>query len=284
MVSRATCPITGMFGVQLLPCHKMKLRRILFKDAVVKICGFKGKWVEENNNLHRSWYLCMLSMFTTIENKLCNDSKVLNNTIIRYVYSSCYHHHQIESIHLSHCYHIFRGCVSEVFVTSYSVTYCIYIPGNREFVFIIFVQFMMSANSQIRIDLKIVFVYLYITPSNYHHCASFSEDIELIKCLSDIVCRVCEWDKAYFLSCPLQNTWVCVFSVDPFSLWWLREYIYIYTLSYYHHRNGSMNYYPLFRVRSWNNGVCCMSFCILIDIMIRYKIPISYDTYCWHRL
>ena len=35
-------------------------------------------------------------------------------------------------------------------------------------------------------------------------------------------------------------------------------------LSYYHHQIGSMNYYPLFRVRSWNNGVRCMSFYILI--------------------
>ena len=51
---------------------------------------------------------------------------------------------------------------------------------------------MMSANSQIRFDLKIVFVYLYITPSHYHHCARLSEDIELIECLSDIVCRVCK--------------------------------------------------------------------------------------------
>ena len=34
----------------------------------------------------------------------------------------------------------------------------------------------------------------------------------------------------------------------------------IYTLSYYHHQIGSMNYYPLFRVMSWNNGLCCMSF------------------------
>ena len=34
-------------------------------------------------------------------------------------------------------------------------------------------------------------------------------------------------------------------------------------LSYYHHQIGSMNYYPLFRVRSWNNGVRCMSFYIL---------------------
>ena len=38
----------------------------------------------------------------------------------------------------------------------------------------------------------------------------------------------------------------------------------IYTLSYYHHQIGSMNYYPLFRVRSWNNGVRCMSIYILI--------------------
>ena len=32
----------------------------------------------------------------------------------------------------------------------------------------------------------------------------------------------------------------------------------IYTLSYYHHQIRSMNYYPLFRVRSWNNGVRCI--------------------------
>ena len=55
--------------------------------------------------------------------------------------------------------------------------------------------------------------------------------------------------------------WGCMFSVYPFLLWWLRKYI--YTLSYYHHQIGSMNYYPLSRVRSWNNGVCCMSFYIL---------------------
>ena len=36
----------------------------------------------------------------------------------------------------------------------------------------------------------------------------------------------------------------------------------IYTLSYYH-QIGSMNYYPLLRVRSWNNGMRCISFYIL---------------------
>ena len=47
-----------------------------------------------------------------------------------HIYSSCYYHHQIGSIHLSHCYHIFLGYVPEMFVTSYSVTYCIYVPGK----------------------------------------------------------------------------------------------------------------------------------------------------------
>ena len=65
----------------------------------------------------------------------------------------------------------FRGCVSEMFVTSYSVTYYIYI---------------------IRFGLEIVFACLYITPSHYHHFANLSENVELIKCLSDIFCRVCE--------------------------------------------------------------------------------------------
>ena len=87
-----------------------------------------------------------------------------------------------------------------MFVISYSVTYCIYIPGKPGICFQNYVQFMKSAYSRIRLGLKIVFVYLYITPSHYDHCANLSEDIGLIKCLSDIFCRVCEQDKAYSLS------------------------------------------------------------------------------------
>ena len=52
---------------------------------------------------------------------------------------------------------------------------------NREFIFIIIVQFMMSANNRRHFVLKIVFVCLYITPSHYHHYANLSEDIELKK-------------------------------------------------------------------------------------------------------
>ena len=45
---------------------------------------------------------------------------------------------------------------------------------NRDFVFIIIVQFMMSANIRKRFGLQIVFVCSYITPSHYHHCANLS--------------------------------------------------------------------------------------------------------------
>ena len=61
--------------------------------------------------------------------------------------------------------------------------------------------------------------------------------------------------------------WGCMFLVYPFLLWRLREYI--YTLSCYHHQIGSMSCYPLFRVRSWNNGVRCMSFYILMYFFFR---------------
>ena len=33
----------------------------------------------------------------------------------------------------------------------------------------------------------------------------------------------------------------------------------MYTLSNYHHQVGSMNYNPLFMIRSCNNGMRCMS-------------------------
>ena len=82
---------------------------------------------------------------------------------------------------------------------------------NRDFVFIIIVQFMMNANRLA--DCIRLFVYVGL----------------------------------------------CVFSL-PISLMIER----IYTLSYYYHHTWSMNYYPLFRVRSWNNGMRSMSLYILI--------------------
>ena len=130
----------------------------------------------------------------------------------------------------------------------------------REFVFLIIVQIMMSANSRIRFRLQIVFVCLYSTPSHYHHCANLSEDIELIKCLSDIFCRVC---KIKHILSVIQYT-MCGAVCFQFTHFPCDDWENIYTLSYCHHQIGSMNYYPLFRVRSWNNCVRCMSFYVLM--------------------
>ena len=81
---------------------------------------------------------------------------------------------------------------------------------NRELVFIIIVQFMMSANIRIRFGLHIVLVCLYSTPSHYHHCANLSEGIEVIKCLSSV------WVRLSILS-PLSLMGLYVFSL-PISL------------------------------------------------------------------
>ena len=149
-----------------------------------------------------------------------------------------------------------------MFVPSYSVTYCICIPGKPGFfVFIIIVQLMMSANIRIRFGLQIVFVCLYITPPHYHHCANLSEGIELIKRpVRYILSRV--WVRLSIFS-QLSIMWYMglrVFSL-PISLVMIER---IYTLSCYHHQIGSMNYYPLLRVRSWNNGMRCISLYILL--------------------
>ena len=89
----------------------------------------------------------------------------------------------------------FCGCVSEMSVTSYSVTYCIYIPGKPGICFHYYcaVYDECKLSDTVHFGLKIVFVYLYITPSHYHHCANLSEDIELINaCQLSFVECMCE--------------------------------------------------------------------------------------------
>ena len=58
----------------------------------------------------------------------------------------------------------------------------------------------------------------------------------------------------------MQYMGLCVFSL-PISL------VMTERMSYYHNQIGNMNHYPLFRVRSWNNGVRCMSLYILMLIL-----------------
>ena len=84
-----------------------------------------------------------------------------------------------------------------------------------------------------------------------------------VECVSDIkhILSVIQ----FFQLSIIQYMGLCVFSL-PISLVVIEI---IYTLSHYHHQIGSMNYYPLFRARSWNNGMRCMSlysYCIISEI------------------
>ena len=112
----------------------------------------------------------------------------------------------------------------------------------------------------------VVFVCLYISPSHYHHCTNFIWRHWIYKMpvrynLSSVWVRLSIFSQLSII----QYVGLCVFSL-PVSF--CDDWENIYTLSYYHHQIGSMNCYPLFRVMSWNNGMRCMSFYILFNVVI----------------
>ena len=61
----------------------------------------------------------------------------------------------------------------------------------------------------------------------------------------------------------IQYMGLCVFSL-PISLVMIERIHFVLLVLSSSNWTGSMNYYPLFRVRSWNNGMRCMSLYILI--------------------
>ena len=155
----------------------------------------------------------------------------------------------------------FRGCVPEMFVTSHSVTYCIYTPGKRGFCFhyycTVYDKCKYSDTFWLADRIRL---FVHYTISSLL-CKILSEDIELIKCLSYILSSAwVRWSISFWLSI-MKYMGLCVFSL-PISLVMIER---IYILSYYHHHTGSMNYYPLFRVRLWSNDMRCMSLYILLN-------------------
>ena len=91
------------------------------------------------------------------------------------------------------------------------------------------VQFMMSANSQIRFGLQIVFVSLYITPSHSHHCTNLSEDIELIYMPLRYILSIVSVRLSIFSQLSIiQYVELCVFSLLVSSV--MIEWIYILCL------------------------------------------------------
>ena len=91
-----------------------------------------------------------------------------------YIYSSCYYHHQIGSIHLSHCFHIFQWlCAWDVCYIIFCHLLHIHCRKTGDLFSLVLCSLWSSANGRIRFGLQIVFICLHITPSHYHHCANF---------------------------------------------------------------------------------------------------------------
>ena len=169
-----------------------------------------------------------------------------------YIYSSCYYHHQIGSIHLSHCYHIFP------WLCAWDVCYIIFCHllhirsrknGNLFSLLFwladrirLFVQYTISLSSLCKLIWR---HWTYKMPVKIYFVECVIKIKHILSVIHYTICGVVCFQFTHFPCDDWEN---------------------IYTLSYYHHQIGSMNYYPLFTVRLWNNGVRCMSFYILIYI------------------
>ena len=92
---------------------------------------------------------------------------------------------------------------------------------NEEFIILIYFLLWSSYWSQHHFDWPIWLTdrirWLCITSSHYHHRANLSEDIELIKCLSDIFCQVCKIKHILSLLSIIHYMRMCVSSL-PISL------------------------------------------------------------------
>ena len=128
---------------------------------------------------------------------------------------------------------------------------------NRDFVFIIIVQLMISSNSRMRFGLQIALVCLYII-SFSSLCKFIGRHRTYKMPVRYILSSVWVTLSIFSQLSIIQYMGLCVFSL-PISLVMIER---VYTLSYYHHQIGSMNYHHCFGSR--NDDMRCMLFYILI--------------------
>ena len=132
---------------------------------------------------------------------------------------------------------------------------------------------MMCANNRVHSGLMVVFVCLHITLPHYHHYADISEGIELQTCLSGIFCLKCGSKVKLILLTIYHAIHGAVHILHIQLIHFLYDDLEnTCTLIYYHHQIGSMTHLPLFRVQSWINGMCCMSFYIFIKLVYLHNV------------
>ena len=147
-----------------------------------------------------------------------------------YIYSSCYYHHQIGSIRLSHYHHILPWlCVWDVCYIIFCYLLHMHSGKTRNLFSLLLcslwwmqiIGYILSWTSYSFVctlhHLIIIIVQTYLKTLNLWNVCQ----IYFVECVSKI---------RHILCYPLYNTWGCMFSVYPFPLW-LREYIYFILLS-----------------------------------------------------
>ena len=124
---------------------------------------------------------------------ICSTGPFKYRWLKRYIYSSCYYHHQIGSIHLSHCFHIFPWlCAWDVCYNIFCHLLYMHSGKTRNLFSVVLcslwwvqiVGYGFSCRSYSFVCTVYHLIFIIVQ--------TLSEDIELIKCLSDIICWVCE--------------------------------------------------------------------------------------------
>ena len=127
---------------------------------------------------------------------------------------------------------------------------------------------MECANNMIHYGPMFVFVIMFfnfVLP-HCHYYAGVSENIELLKILSDTPCRVCLGISQFSQLSFKQYIGLCIFRLSHYYGCWN-----MCTLSYYH-QIRSTTHLPLFRVRSWKKCYPLLVFLYSLTIKRIYHL------------
>ena len=125
--------------------------------------------------------------------------------------------------------------------------------------------------------------YSFVCMSHYRLITiiqTYLKVLELLKCLSGKFCLKYMYKIKSILLIILNAIYGAVRIQCTHFSW--NDCENMCTLSYYHHQIGNMTHLSLFSVRSWNNGMRCMYFYILIGrtycgILNAANIPALYE-------
>ena len=165
-----------------------------------------------------------LHLHQYIWSSMCSSGPFQFRWLRGYIHSSCYYHHQIGNVNLTH-YHIFP------WLCAWDVCYIIFChllhihSGKTGPLFSLFLcrlwwvqifGYVLACRSCLFVctlhHLIIIIVQTYPRTLNLWYACQ----IYFVECVSKI--------KHIFSVIQIYHIWGCVFSVYPFPLWWLKEY------------------------------------------------------------